>query len=162
MTRWQEISVSNTAMPSRPSPIKLAITLYIVSITCALGWNIWTIAAKNSDDPECLVGALVAILLVFALPLFLVYKIYQRRNWARATYTVLVIVSLYPYVTRSLIQLPSPKALFYLSQALIQTVVVIILYLPASNRWFFLDTASQTTCDSDWEPPGAPPIDDNL
>jgi len=70
MTRWQEISVSNTAMPSRPSPIKLAITLYLVSITCALGWNIWTIAAKNSDDPECLVGALVAIFCSFSLYLY--------------------------------------------------------------------------------------------
>jgi hypothetical protein len=149
-------------MPSRPSPIKLAITLQIVSITCGLVWNIWTIVAKNSDDAERLVGALVANFLLVAPPLFLAYKIYKRRNWARATLAVLVIVSLYPYVTRSLIQLPSPKALFYLSQALIQIIAMILLYLPASNRWFFLDTASQATCDSDWEPPGAPPKDDNL
>jgi hypothetical protein len=84
-----------------------------------------------------LLGASVALSLIAAPP-WLLFKVIQRRNWARIALTLGSIV-LFALATPLLFQMfahrpASASALF--GNALLEAMSLVLLFTPAANQWF--------------------------
>ena len=123
-------------MVTRPQPIKSAVALLALSILAGLVRNIFTIHWKGLSDPKALVVFIVSFLFLFGPIVLVTYKIYEGRNWARFAAVIVTGLNMLPYLSSARAMLPAPIAYFYFTQAIIQTIVVVLLFWNTSNIWF--------------------------
>jgi len=93
------------------------------------------------------IGNLPAIVFIMnlggiAVRVWLLLKVWQRRNWARITLAVLVAVGVLTQVvgwtaTMRLVQLQWNSSMIWLiAQPLVAVVSLALLFTPSANRWF--------------------------
>lgn len=119
-----------------PQTIKIALIIFIISIVAAITSTIIYVYFEPQTVPS---PALVVLSAIFILPYLILFNyIYKRKNWAR--YLWLLIFVLGNIMTLSG-HAPTDyhytilKSFSYL-QTLLQAVITVLLFLPASNRWF--------------------------
>lgn len=119
-----------------PGTIRIALITFIVSIAAAIVSTVIYVYFEPQTVPSL---PLIVLSAIFILPyLILFYYIYRRKNWAR--YLWLVIFVLGNVMTFSG-HAPADyhyAVLKYFSylQTLLQAVITVLLFLPASGRWF--------------------------
>ena len=83
-------------------------------------------------------GTAITMAITVFIMLFLAYKIWQGRNWSRITFSVLLIIGIYPAVLLMPAEAERSIAVLLGSalQTLSQVAALILMYLPVSNNWF--------------------------
>jgi len=121
-----------------PGTIKLALIIFIISIVAAISSTIIYVYFEPQTVPST---ALVVLSAIFILPYLILFNyIYKRKNWARYLWLLVFVLgnimmfgghghapTEYHYTLL--------KYFSYL-QTLLQALITILLFLPASNRWF--------------------------
>lgn len=125
---------TTTQRGRRPTSVNLALIIFVVS--CVV-WIAPRLArAPFTDLSECIARA--SELIIF-LPLWFIFR---GKNWAR---WVLVVLTFLGFVFRlpQLIRELGEHSLGWVAAhryyILIEAVVMILLFLPSSNRWFRAD-----------------------
>jgi hypothetical protein len=122
-----------------PQPIKLSALLYVGSLAAGQVYNAFILHWEKLADPKTLAFLLLGFFLFFGPLVWLFYEVYRGYNWARIAYAIVTCLSLLPYIKKLLATLETPSVgYFYFVQAAVSLVIVILLYLPSSNRWFRL------------------------
>lgn len=121
---------------SRPTQIERAVILLAFSLVVSflkLGLDYDYIASLAP------IQSTIAVMIITVLVmLFIYYKIWTGRNWARIIFTVFFIIGILP----TLLILPAEvnrNALVFLAsivQILAQVLAIIYMFLPVSNAWF--------------------------
>jgi len=135
----------STDVPGRPRSVITSVALLISSLLIGLAGSVLQLP-KLTENPQ-LKGLPIELIVSIAVPTmavvailvsFLIYKIYQRRNWARITLLVLFILgiplSIQP-VMQSFAQHPL-LGLLQLVQAMLQIGAIILLFVKPSRDWF--------------------------
>lgn len=153
------------ARPKPPSTVTGAFLIYLlVALIAAIGVvlvltsGVWDEALKNAGSSSIDVDSLVttakvvaAVIGVIFLALYLLFDFKMRagRNWARIVLTVLSVLSIFNAFSASasvtinnqVYQSSSSKALGWVTVVL-SLVAIVLMYLPASNRYFSMSKAS--------------------
>lgn len=83
-------------------------------------------------------ATVITMTFTITIMLFLAYKIWVGRNWARIIFTLLFLIGIYPAVL--LMPAESERSVVVVIgsafQILAQVAVLVLIYLPASNSWF--------------------------
>lgn len=119
-----------------PRTIKIALILFVISIMTAISSTIFYIYVEPQAESSV---NLIVLSAIFILPYLILFNyIYKRKNWAR--YLWLIIFVLGNVLIRGG-HAPTNYhydflAYFSYVQTLLQLVITILLFLPASNRWY--------------------------
>ncbi len=130
-----------------PGTIKIALITFIISILAAISSTIIYVYFEPQTVPST---ALIVLSAIFILPYLILFNyIYKRKNWAR--YLWLLIFVLGNIMTLSGhaptdYHIAVLKYFSYL-QTLLQAVITVLLFLPASNRWFKTKESERETRD---------------
>jgi hypothetical protein len=78
---------------------------------------------------------------IYVWGFLLAWLIYQRRNWARWVYLVLIAVAVLdfafsPSEIRRLLARPALEVAWFCFQSLLSPAAVALLFFPPSNDWF--------------------------
>lgn len=84
------------------------------------------------------IGVKFALLVIIGFQLFLAYKSWKGRNWARVVFLVLALIQIYPswLVIAAELQQNIPLTSHIVIQELAQIMAVVLLFHPRSNDWF--------------------------
>ena len=81
---------------------------------------------------------IIGLVFTVLILMFLAYKIWTGRNWARIIFTVFFVIGIYPALL--LLPLEADRNVVVLLasilQILLQIVAIIYMFLPLSNAWF--------------------------
>jgi hypothetical protein len=115
---------------SRPNSVKVAIRCLAVSFAISLAQKLGNADFKRSGFAYYIFGLLIA--------LFLVFMIYQRKNWARWIYAGFVIIWLVTLVVdlRSLAGLSIIGGFLLAAQLALWLAAAFMLFVPAANDWY--------------------------
>ena len=123
-------------LSEKPTHIKQAVILIAISLFVGL--------LKVAHDYEFLLsigpiqGTVLTMAFTISIMLFLAYKIWLGRNWARITLTLLFIMGLYPVIL--LMPAEAERSILVLVGSVLQTALqlaaIVLIFLPASNNWF--------------------------
>ena len=120
----------------QPKTIKIALIVFIISMLAAITSTIIYIYIEPQLETS---PNLIVLSAIFILPYLILFNyIYKRKNWAR--YLWLIIFVLGNIMIRGG-HAPANyhynfMAYFSYLQTVLQLVITILLFLPASNRWF--------------------------
>lgn len=123
-------------MKTYPGSVKAALLCYLTTLSLAVASSTLNImyAPPELSKPVMVTVAIIA----FGLLCLFGYFIAQAKNWARILYAALVILG----ITLNLIS-DQPVVLnysigeyVYWAQSAFSLLVVVLLFLPASNAWF--------------------------
>lgn len=130
-----------TPMPERPLAVKRGIALLSTSLVLGIVNYVW---GFEGDSPEMSEGLLWAILLamgvlIFGLIAFLIYKIWQRRHWARVVYLILALLG-YPLMffigTWEELQADIVGTALEILGAVADIIGIVLIFTKPANRWF--------------------------
>lgn len=123
-------------MTEKPKLIKTAVLLIVSSL--AIGF----VKVPLDYDHLSSIGPIQATIIIMAITisimLFLSFKIWQGRNWARITFVILFVIGILP----GALLLPAEAerstllVLGSVFQILLQVAALISIFMPASNIWF--------------------------
>ena len=115
----------------RPTSVNLALIIFLVSFSVSLGPRL--AHAAFTDFSECIACASELIILI---PLWFIFR---GKNWARWVLVVLTFVG-FAFRLRQLIPQIGWHSLgwvvAYRWYILVEAGVLVVLFLPSSNRWF--------------------------
>lgn len=128
---------------NRPMTIKLATVLLLLgAAAAAVSVSLNIVNAPPTYSRQFMVGYGVVRV---AMVLLMIYMLYLGKNWARIVYAVLGVLSLAAGFSG-----PNPAGVHHEFVALnhwfglvITAVVLVMLFLPPSNRWFALGKAHE-------------------
>ena len=123
-------------LPEKPKYIKhavilIAFSLFVGPFKIALDYDFLLLLGPIQNT-------VITIAFTFGITLFLAYKIWVGRNWARITFAIMAIIGLYPAIL--LMPAEAERSIMVLIgsalQALSQVASLILMFLPVSNGWF--------------------------
>ena len=122
-------------------PRKVALGIKLLSTSIVVG-------IVNSVSSELIIGngnystvrGFLTTTTTFGLMAFLIYRMNQRKNWARIAFSVLFLLGALPYLFLFAEIFKSSQVSGFLSAiiTIIQIVALTLLYSEESNRWFKL------------------------
>jgi len=119
-----------------PVTIKIALILFILSILAAISSTVIYVYVEPQTVPS---PALIAISAIFILPYLILFNyIYKRKNWARYVWLgIFVLGNIMTLGGHAPMNYHySVMSYFSYLQTLLQAVITVLLFLPASSRWF--------------------------
>jgi len=119
-----------------PAIVRRALALYVGAALATPVAGLFD-PVPEGQGPGAL-GLLALILPALALKVFLLYRAAQRRTWARiglAVFTWLGIAAYTPGLVHSLKAAP-PLGAVDLALVLVEVIAIVLLFVPASNRWY--------------------------
>lgn len=125
-------------LQQRPVEILVSLALLLVSLLAG-GVKAWLdFSHFNAQVSQEIIWTMIAV--VSGVMVFLGSQIWFRKRWARNVYTALVIIGVVPAITLIPEEMIRNSWLVSFSgiQILAQVLAVIMLFLPASSRWFNL------------------------
>lgn len=126
-------SAPNAALtPPLERPLSVVLAIWLFAGSCAVGvLDAYIFRALPPKLP-----AAIAIGIIFLLVTGVALFLYARNNWARWIIIILLAanVVMFPIATEHMTD-PSSR-IAYPTQVFIQLIVVVLLLLPASSRWY--------------------------
>jgi hypothetical protein len=124
----------------RPREVTLAVRLCWISVVVALPSVIDGFAETWTEDaePVAMVGAGIFSAAVLAFAVWVILSLARARHWARIVYSVLTVfgvVALAMTFSETLAR-PWYSWLAGLVSTLMDVVIVVLLFRPASNAWY--------------------------
>lgn len=121
---------------NQPIYIKRAVILIIFALALSfikLGID-YDYISSIAPIRFTIIGLVCTVLIV----LFLAYKIWTGRNWARIIFTVFFVIGIYPALLLLPVEAHRNVVVLLASslQILLQTVAIVYMFLPISNAWF--------------------------
>jgi hypothetical protein len=102
-----------------------------------VGWDFY---ARQKEVLAAWIVALVLVVPIFGLTSLIIYKISQRRHWARVTYLILAIcgytLSIYTHVSSPDDQTDLIGTLLNTASTVADIVGIVLIFTPPANRWF--------------------------
>jgi hypothetical protein len=126
------------ALNERPVIVTRAVQLLALALIIGLIRSIVAAIAAAAGRTFVAVAAIVFVLAFFGLMFFFVWKISARRNWPRFVLLVLLIIGL-PYAIPAYVgelRRNLPSGLLSIALASLQTIGIVLLFLPKANNWF--------------------------
>lgn len=132
MTSITEAGVSS----ERPKRVTNGIQFLLASL--ALGTITAAVGVVRSTSGTVMIGALIGVLMFFAVSFLLVWRIAAGKNWARIVWLVLVLIGT-PFALRSYVATMKVSVLSSLLSifiTILQLVGTYLLITGSSNSWF--------------------------
>lgn len=128
----------NTVSSSRPRQVTIAVAILCVMHIFGLFW------ALNHVEQSALIrrastsSIYATTLLDICIRLFLIFKIFYRRNWARIVYLVFSVpaISLSALALFWLVLQQHVWTVFGPLSFVVDVVALVLLFTSSSNRWF--------------------------
>ena len=120
----------------QPTSVSRAVQLLFASLAIGLTRALFGLTQRASGAP--LILAALIVITVFCFGFFLVWKISARRNWARITLLVLVLINLPFAVLANVAELKQStrSATFSIFIEVILWIGTYLLFTKRSNLWF--------------------------
>ena len=117
---------------------------HIIQVTYLIAFSLAAGILKSMLDYKFILSSapvmvsLIAMIFTIFIILLLAYKIWYGKNWARITLAVLFVVGVYPAILLISAEVERNILVALCSgvQILTQATVLVLLYMPSSNRWF--------------------------
>ena len=126
------------ALTERPAVVTRAVQLLALALVIGVIRSIFVAIAAAAGKMSIATAAIIFVLAFFGVMFFFVWKVSSRRNWARFVLLVLVIIGL-PFAVPAYIgevRRNLPGGLLSILLALLQTIGIVLLFLPKANSWF--------------------------
>ena len=129
-------TTDNGVSSQRPKRVTTGVQFLLASLT--LGTITASVGVVRTTSGTVMVGALVFVLMFFAVSFVLVWRIAAGKNWARIVWLVLVLIGT-PFALRSYVAtmkvsvLSSSLSIFI---TILQLVGTYLLITGSSNSWF--------------------------
>ena len=128
----------NTVSSSRPRHVTIAVAILCVMQISGL------VSVLSHVDRFALIrrtstnSVYATALLGVCIGLFLIFKIFNRRNWARIAYLAFSVlaISLTVFGFFSLVRQQNVWTVFDVFSSLADVVALVLLFTSSSNRWF--------------------------
>jgi hypothetical protein len=126
-----------SVLAGRPAQVSIAALLLTASLALGVLTSVIlpTTIASNSQAAIVQVIVQIFVLIVF---LWLTYKIWVGRNWARITFTVLAGLGFLPYIPilMKMFRLSPLAGSINILQTLLQLVALYLLFSSPGRAWF--------------------------
>lgn len=123
-------------LANQPTHIKSAVILIIFALV--IGFIKLALDYEYITSLAPIQFTLITMVITVLIMLFLTYKIWTGRNWARIVFTVFFVIGIYPAFLLLPAEMNRNFLIFLISilQVLLQIVAIIFMFLPNSNTWF--------------------------